>query len=57
MNIHIPKKDLYTFTLNHYSNEYKVITCMYIEVLVKSDHIFTGSNSNVIRTPTMLAKF
>lgn len=56
MNI-IYKKDIYTFRVNHYLNEYKIITCVYIEVHVKSDHILSGSNNNVIRTPAGLAKF
>lgn len=30
-----------TFRLNHYSNEYKFITYMHIEVHVKIDHILT----------------
>lgn len=58
MNIHIIyKKDIYTFRVNHYLNEYKIIICVYIEVHVKSDHIHSGSNNNVIRTSAGLAKF
>lgn len=47
----------HTFRINHYSNACKISSCVYKEVHMKSNHILSGSNNNVIRTPEVLAKF
>ena len=48
----------HTFRMNHYSNVCKISSCVDEEVHMKSDHIRSGSNNNVIRTPEVSsAKF